>query len=57
VGLGGVYLSYKFREFANLERNSGFSALHIDIVDDPKVADTVLVVGYTFPFNYPFEVK
>lgn len=42
---------------ANLERNSGFSALHIDIVDDPKVADTVLVVGYTFPFDFPFELK
>ncbi len=42
---------------ANLVRNSGFSALHIDIVDDPKVADTVLVVGYTFPFDFPFELK
>jgi hypothetical protein len=42
---------------AQLARNSGFAALNIRIVDDPKLADTVLVVSYTFAWDYPFELK
>jgi hypothetical protein len=42
---------------AALVRNNDFAALNIRIVDDPKVADTVLVVGYTFAWDFPFELK
>jgi S1-C subfamily serine protease len=42
---------------AALARNNDFAALNIRIVDDPKVADTVLVVGYTFAWDFPFELK
>jgi S1-C subfamily serine protease len=42
---------------AALARNKDFAALHITFVDDPKVADTVLVVGYVFAWDYPFELK
>ncbi len=42
---------------AALGRNRGFKALNIRIVDDPKVADTVLTVGYTFAWDFPFELK
>jgi hypothetical protein len=42
---------------AALARNKDFAALHITFVDDPKVADTVLEVGYVFAWDYPFELK
>jgi hypothetical protein len=42
---------------AALVRNKDFAALHISIVDDPKAADTILVVGYTFAWDFPFELK
>ncbi len=42
---------------AALGRNKDFIKLNIRIVDDPKVADTVLEVGYTFAWDYPFELK
>jgi hypothetical protein len=42
---------------AELGRNKGFAALNIRIVDDPKLADVVLNVGYTFAWDYPFELK
>jgi hypothetical protein len=42
---------------AALQRNKGFEALNIRIVDDPHVADTVLKVGYTFAWDYPFELR
>ena len=40
---------------AALGRNQGFAALHIRMVDDPRVADVVLKVSYTFAWDYPFE--
>jgi hypothetical protein len=40
-----------------LARNDDFEALNIRIVDDPRVADVVLVVSYTFAWDYPFELK
>jgi hypothetical protein len=42
---------------AALGNNKDFRALNIRIVDDPKLADTVLDVGYTFAWDYPFELK
>jgi S1-C subfamily serine protease len=42
---------------AALARSKDFNAFHITFVDDPKVADTVLVVGYVFAWDYPFELK
>jgi hypothetical protein len=42
---------------AALGRNKDFAKLNIQIVDDRKVADTVLDVGYTFAWDYPFELK
>jgi hypothetical protein len=42
---------------AALAGNKEFATLNIRIVDDPKVADTILVVGYTFAWDYPFELK
>lgn len=42
---------------AALGRNKDFEKLNIRIVDDRKVADTVLVVGYTFAWDFPFELK
>ena len=42
---------------AALNRNHDFEKLNIRIVDDRKVADTVLDVGYTFAWDYPFELK
>lgn len=42
---------------AALARNKGFAALNITIVDDASVADTVLRVGYTFAWDYPFELR
>ena len=42
---------------AELEKNGDFQKLNIHIVDDRKVADTVLVVTYTFAWDYPFELR
>jgi hypothetical protein len=42
---------------AALGRNKDFQKLNIRIVDDRKVADTVLDVGYTFAWDFPFELK
>lgn len=42
---------------AALGRNGGFNQLNIRIVDDPSVADVVLKVGYTFAWDYPFELR
>jgi hypothetical protein len=42
---------------AQLGRNRDFDKLNIRIVDDPRVADTVLEVGYTFAWDFPFELK
>ncbi|PYP82456.1 MAG: hypothetical protein DMG65_26235 [Candidatus Angelobacter sp. Gp1-AA117] len=41
---------------AALGRNKGFAALHIRMVDDPRVADVVLKISYTFAWDYPFEL-
>jgi hypothetical protein len=40
-----------------LHRNPDFAKLNIHIVDDRNVADAVLVVGYTFAWDYPFELR
>ena len=42
---------------AALGRNKDFARLNIRIVDDPHVADVVLVVSYTFAWEYPFELR
>jgi len=42
---------------AALGRNKDFAKLNIQIVDDRRVADAVLEVGYTFAWDYPFELK
>ena len=42
---------------AALGKNKEFATLNITIVDDPRVADVVLVVGYTFAWDYPFELR
>jgi S1-C subfamily serine protease len=42
---------------AALGRNKDFAGLNIVLVDDPKLADTILLVGHTFGFNFPFELK
>jgi len=42
---------------AALTRNKGFAGLHITLVDDPSLADVVLVVGYTFAWDYPFTLR
>ncbi len=42
---------------AALHRNGDFEKLNITIVDDPRVADVVLEVTYTFAWDYPFELK
>jgi hypothetical protein len=39
-----------------LGKNKDFEKLHIRIVDDLRVADTVLKVSYTFAWEYPFEL-
>jgi hypothetical protein len=41
----------------SLIRNGDFAKLHIRIVDDPKVADVVLKVSYTFAWDYPFVLR
>jgi hypothetical protein len=42
---------------AALHDNADFAKLSIHIVDDRRVADVVLVVGYTFAWDYPFELR
>lgn len=42
---------------AALGRNPDFQRLNIRMVDDPRVADVVLVVSYTFAWDYPFELR
>lgn len=42
---------------AALVDNPDFRKLNIRIVDDRRVADTVLVVSYTFAWDYPFELR
>ncbi|HEY6307466.1 MAG TPA: hypothetical protein VI488_13520, partial [Candidatus Angelobacter sp.] len=42
---------------AALHRNPDFEKLNIHIVDDRRVADAVLVVTYTFAWDYPFELR
>ena len=42
---------------AALGKNKEFQKLNIHIVDDPKVADVVLKVSYTFAWDYPFELR
>jgi len=37
--------------------NKDFRPLNITIVDNPAVADVVLKVSYTFPWDYPFSLK
>jgi hypothetical protein len=41
---------------AALGRNKEFRELNIHIVDDPHVADVLLKVGYTFAWEYPFQL-
>jgi hypothetical protein len=42
---------------ADLAENKDFTALHISIIDDPKAADTILIVGYSAVWDFPFELK
>lgn len=41
---------------AALVSNPDFAALNITVVSDPGLADTILVVGYTFAWDYPFTL-
>jgi hypothetical protein len=47
--------SYQMK--AALGRNKEFLELNIHVVDDPSVADVLLHVGYTFAWDYPFQLK
>jgi len=38
-------------------RNKEFEKLKIRIVDDPRVADAVFRISYTFAWEYPFELR
>src|SRR6185312_10898384 len=42
---------------AALGKNEEFAKLNIHIVEDAHVADTVLTVGYTFAWDYPFALR
>lgn len=42
---------------AALGRNPEFAKLKIWIVDDPRVADVVLSVSYTFAWDFPFQLR
>jgi hypothetical protein len=42
---------------AALGGNAEFQKLNIRIVDDPRVADVLLKVSYTFAWDYPFQLK
>jgi hypothetical protein len=41
---------------AALGRNSDFWKLNVRMVDDPRVADVILKVSYTFAWDFPFEL-
>ncbi len=42
---------------AALLRNKDFAGLNVSLVDDPNLADVVLVVEYTFAWDYPFTLR
>jgi hypothetical protein len=42
---------------AVLATTQDFNALNISMVDDPKIADTVLIVSNTYLWDFPFELK
>jgi len=42
---------------AALGKNEDFQKLNIHIVEDARVADTVLNVSYTFAWDYPFALR
>ena len=42
---------------AALGANDDFKKLNIHIVEDARVADTVLTVSYTFAWDYPFALR
>ncbi|HZD96055.1 MAG TPA: hypothetical protein VE133_17470 [Candidatus Sulfotelmatobacter sp.] len=42
---------------AALGQNKEFQKLNIRMVDDPRVADVVLKITYTFAWDYPFELR
>ena len=42
---------------AALGGNEDFAKLNIHIVEDARVADTVLTVSYTFAWDYPFALR
>src|SRR5260370_28277798 len=42
---------------AELAKNPEFQKLNIDIVDDRNVTDTILLLTYTFSWDYPFELR
>jgi hypothetical protein len=42
---------------AALGRNKDFQKLNIHIVDDPRVADAVLKITYSFAWDFPFELR
>ena len=42
---------------AALAEDKDFQTLGVVLVDDPKVADVVLDVAYTFAWDYPFTLK
>ncbi|HEY2114644.1 MAG TPA: hypothetical protein VGJ51_06120 [Candidatus Angelobacter sp.] len=42
---------------AALGNNKDFAKLNIHIVEDARVADTVLTIGYTFAWDYPFALR
>jgi hypothetical protein len=41
---------------AALGRNKDFWRLNVRMVDDPRVADVILKVSYTFAWDFPFEL-
>jgi len=42
---------------AALGRSKDFQKLKVRIVDDPRVADAVLKITYSFAWDYPFELR
>ncbi|HLJ90139.1 MAG TPA: hypothetical protein VKZ53_25235 [Candidatus Angelobacter sp.] len=42
---------------ASLVKNPDFATLNIQIVNDRRLADTVLSVGYTFAWDFPFVLR
>jgi hypothetical protein len=41
---------------AALGKNKDFWKLNVRMVDDPRVADVILKVSYTFAWDFPFEL-